>query len=94
MTEITEGEEYEVMFDSGGNNFMLKIILSPDFPQDKPKLKIVPLIIHSWISGDGEVTSAPGLLNVSWICLLFLSNLIISLVYSPFGFRKSSASYY
>lgn len=65
MTEINEGDEYEVFFESGGNNLVLKVILSPDFPKDKPILKIVPPVIHAWINSDGDVTSAPGLLNVS-----------------------------
>lgn len=65
MTEINAGEEYEVSFESGGNNLVLKIMLSPDFPQDNPMLKIVPPVIHPWINADGDVTSAPGLLNVS-----------------------------
>lgn len=64
VTEISEGEEYEVLFESAGKSFALKVYLSPDFPQDKPTLKILPIVIHSWISGDGEVTAAPGLLNV------------------------------
>lgn len=77
MTEISEGEEYEVSFNSGGNNLILKVILSTEFPQDKPTLKIVPPVIHAWINSDGEVTSAPGLLNVrkynSLICCKFKS---------------------
>lgn len=63
--EIIEGNEYEVGFQSGANNLVLKVILSPEFPTDKPILKIMPNVVHPWISSDGEVTSAPGLLNVS-----------------------------
>lgn len=47
------------------NNLSLKVFLSPEFPQDKPTLKIVPSVIHPWVNSDGEVTSAPGLLSVS-----------------------------
>lgn len=64
VTEVNEGEEYEVSFESGGNILVLKVYLSSDFPQDKPTLKIVPPVVHAWINADGEVISAPGLLNV------------------------------
>lgn len=66
MTEIIEGDEYEVAFQSGSNSLVLKVILSPEFPKNKPVLKIVPNVIHPWVSSDGDVTSAPGLLNVSF----------------------------
>ncbi|CAG9825082.1 unnamed protein product [Phaedon cochleariae] len=63
VTEILEGEEYDVLFSSGGHNFCLKVSLGKEFPKEKPILKIVPVIIHHWINEDGEVKSAPGLLN-------------------------------
>ncbi|KAG5883154.1 hypothetical protein JTB14_033405 [Gonioctena quinquepunctata] len=63
VTEINEGEEYEVSFSSGGNTLCLKITLSKEFPKEKPLLKIVPTIVHHWITSDGEIKSAPGLLN-------------------------------
>lgn len=93
VTEINEGEEYEVSFESGGNNLILRVMLSPDFPQDKPMLKIVPTVIHPWISADGDVTSAPGLLNVNYKSL-YLLKLTFCLVYSTFRSRKSCSSYY
>lgn len=88
MKEITEGEEYEIPFISGSNNLCLNVYLSKDFPNEKPSLKIIPSIVHPWISADGEVTSAPGLLNVriSLIKYILRSNCvfyIISLQYIP-----------
>lgn len=64
VAERTEGEEYEILFTSGSNNLCLKVFLSTDFPKEKPTLKVVPAVMHPWINADGEVTSAPGLLNV------------------------------
>nr|XP_023021620.1 vacuolar protein sorting-associated protein 37A [Leptinotarsa decemlineata] len=63
VTEIIEGEEYEIYFNSGGNNLCLKIILTKEFPKEKPLLKIVPRVIHQWVSEEGDIKSAPGLLN-------------------------------
>lgn len=67
VVEIVEGEEYDIHFNSGGNKLCLKISLGQEFPKEKPLLKIVPTVIHHWITGDGDVKSAPGLLNVGQI---------------------------
>ncbi|XP_057670851.1 vacuolar protein sorting-associated protein 37A isoform X2 [Diorhabda carinulata] len=63
VAEIIEGEEYDLYFNSGGNNLCLKVSLPKDFPNEKPSLKIIPTIVHTWITSDGDITSAPGLLN-------------------------------
>lgn len=64
VSEIVEDIEYQVTFDSGGKALHLNIKLGKDFPKEKPSLKIIPAIIHHWVNADGEITSAPGLLNV------------------------------
>lgn len=66
MIEVIEGTEYCIAFESGKNELALQILLSNDFPNEKPKLKISPVVIHPWVNGEGEVVSAPGLLNVSY----------------------------
>lgn len=58
------GKEYSIAFQSGRNELTLHIYLSNEFPKEKPVLKITPVVIHQWVNADGEVTSAPGLLNV------------------------------
>lgn len=63
VSEITENVEYHVKFNSGGNELSLVVTLGKDFPQEKPKIKIIPRILHHWVNAEGEVTSAPGLLN-------------------------------
>ncbi|CAG9858414.1 unnamed protein product [Phyllotreta striolata] len=63
VVEIVEGEEYDISFNSGVNNLCLKISLGNKFPKEKPHLKIVPTVSHPWVTADGDVTSAPGLLN-------------------------------
>ncbi|XP_075211374.1 vacuolar protein sorting 37A [Lycorma delicatula] len=63
VSEIQEDVEYKVEFLSGGKPFALIIKLCPEFPLEKPVLKIAPPVSHQWVSESGEITSAPGLLN-------------------------------
>ncbi|XP_054264315.1 vacuolar protein sorting-associated protein 37A-like [Macrosteles quadrilineatus] len=63
VSEVKEDSEYRVDFISGSNNLSLLVILGPDFPLEKPVLKIVPAVQHPWVTENGEVTGAPGLLN-------------------------------
>lgn len=61
---MLEGYEYQVRFRAGGNDFCISVNLTGDFPNEKPILKICPVIRHQWVNVDGEITGAPGLLNV------------------------------
>lgn len=63
VTEVQENSEYKVTFNSGRNELNLLVSLTPEFPNEKPILKISPSVSHPWVNGDGEITSAPGLLN-------------------------------
>ncbi|KAL3283591.1 hypothetical protein HHI36_006729 [Cryptolaemus montrouzieri] len=63
VTELTEGIEYQVDFQAGGRDFNLLVSLGNDFPNEKPLLKIIPNVVHSWVNQEGDITSAPGLLN-------------------------------
>lgn len=67
MTEIKAGEEYSVGFMTDGRQAALKVYLSQQFPNEKPKIVVSPLMQHDWIPdpSTGLVHSAPGLLNVS-----------------------------
>lgn len=65
VSEITENEKYSVGFISGTRHFNLEVILPTNFPTDKPKLTISPIVDHSWVQGiTGEITDAPGLISV------------------------------
>lgn len=61
---ITEGEKYEIKFDSGNNKLSLIIDLDQEFPYTTPKLSVIPNLIHSWIENE-KIEKAPGILNVS-----------------------------
>lgn len=70
MTEVKEGSEYQIQFHSGVHNLVLIVSLTKDFPNEKPILKVSPVIIHPWVNSEGEVLSAPGLLNVcNYMCI-------------------------
>lgn len=63
VTEITDDKEYQIEFKSGENDCILLISLGHDFPQEKPLIKISPVVYHPWVNSEGDVISAPGLLN-------------------------------
>ncbi|XKL67751.1 hypothetical protein PGB90_003242 [Kerria lacca] len=65
VSEISSNTEYSVEFTAGENKLAMLIILGPDFPMEKPILKITPSISHQWVNENSEIVSAPGYLNFS-----------------------------
>ncbi|TMW47906.1 hypothetical protein DOY81_007012 [Sarcophaga bullata] len=66
VVEVCELEEYCIHFESGGRNFILSVLLGINFPNERPKLLLSPIVQHMWVNAStGEVESAPGLLNYS-----------------------------
>jgi len=63
VSEVKENCEYRVDFISGGHQLSLLVVLGPEFPLEKPVLKIVPTVQHPWVTENGEITGAPGLIN-------------------------------
>ncbi|XP_066258548.1 vacuolar protein sorting-associated protein 37A [Euwallacea similis] len=63
VTEITKNTDYEISFESGKNNLVLRVTLGSDFPNEKPLLTISPLVAHPWVNESGVITNAPGLLS-------------------------------
>lgn len=88
VSEITEDLEYKVTFKSGGHEFDLIVTLSKDFPNDKPNLRISPIVIHPWVDVNGEITSAPGLLNVN------LNNALCEIMFILEKQKKMSSNYF
>jgi ESCRT-I complex subunit VPS37 len=69
VTEIQEDVEYRVEFSAGGCGMAIHVSLPPEFPLEKPVLKVSPHIDHPWVGDQCKIISAPGLLNVSvWLC--------------------------
>lgn len=63
VIEVKEGSEYSITFQSNKNDLTLQILLSNEFPNEKPTLKISPCVMHPWVNTEAEILSAPGLLN-------------------------------
>lgn len=63
MTEIQEDVEYQVEFRAGGRGMAIQVSLPPEFPLEKPVLKVSPQIDHPWVNEQCEIISAPGLMN-------------------------------
>lgn len=62
--ELQEDVEYQVQFDTGEVRMAITVSLSPEFPLEKPVLRVTPPISHPWCNEHSEIISAPGLLNV------------------------------
>lgn len=65
VIELREDVDYQVEFHAGERRMAIVVSLSPNFPLEKPVLRVSPPINHSWCNEHSEITSAPGLLNVS-----------------------------
>ncbi|EFN77303.1 vacuolar protein sorting-associated protein 37A [Harpegnathos saltator] len=65
VIELREDADYQVEFDAGERRMAIMVSLSPNFPLEKPVLRVSPPINHPWCNEHSEITSAPGLLNFS-----------------------------
>lgn len=65
VTCLQEDDEFMIEFVAGENRFIMLIILNPEFPKEKPLLKITPPIVHHWVNDNSEIVNAPGYLNFS-----------------------------
>ncbi|XP_031828896.1 vacuolar protein sorting 37A [Nomia melanderi] len=63
VVELREDVEYQVQFNAGERRMAIMVSLSPEFPLEKPVLRVSPPVNHPWCNEYSEITSAPGLLN-------------------------------
>ncbi|XP_047353963.1 vacuolar protein sorting-associated protein 37A [Vespa velutina] len=63
VAELREDVEYQVQFNAGERRMAIMVSLSPEFPLEKPVLRVSPPINHPWCNEHSEIISAPGLLN-------------------------------
>ena len=68
MTEIKENVEYKVDFVAGEMPMCLYITLPPEFPNEKPSIRVQPPVKHGWVSNNTDIDKAPGLLNFTVSC--------------------------
>ncbi|CAH2241914.1 vacuolar protein sorting-associated protein 37A-like [Pararge aegeria] len=64
VTELHENAEYRVEFSADGRNFSLNVVLTPEFPSEKPSIFVNPVFPHPWLAeNSNQVVGAPGLVN-------------------------------
>lgn len=64
VVEIKESSEYRIDFTVNQKNMCLNVILSPDFPNEKPSIFVNPPVLHPWVAeNSNQIVGAPGLLN-------------------------------
>ncbi|XP_072041009.1 vacuolar protein sorting-associated protein 37A-like [Amphiura filiformis] len=63
IVELKRDEQYRLTLSAGGNNIALIISLPPQFPQDKPLVKVSPALNHPWVSKSLQVTGCASLNN-------------------------------
>lgn len=67
MTELSPNSQYRVDFKSGDRALALLISLPPNFPTDRPTIRVQPAVHHPWVDQNGVVRGAPGLVNFSYV---------------------------
>ncbi|XP_032227927.2 vacuolar protein sorting-associated protein 37A isoform X1 [Nematostella vectensis] len=50
VTEVQRDVEYRVTFTVGSSTLFLNVTLPPQFPQEKPVVKVSPPVIHPWVN--------------------------------------------
>ncbi|XP_072948564.1 vacuolar protein sorting-associated protein 37A [Epargyreus clarus] len=64
VIELSEGNEYRIDFAADSRNMSLNVVLTPEFPNEKPAIFVNPVVPHPWIAeNSNQVIGAPGLLN-------------------------------
>ncbi|KAK2170577.1 hypothetical protein LSH36_2g16050 [Paralvinella palmiformis] len=90
VSEIQRDVEYRVNTVVNGSTISLLISLPPNFPQDKPLVKVSPRVAHSWINDQMIVVGSHGLNNVRiniFLCNSFLEGLSILVSFNGYGAR-------
>ncbi|PIK57774.1 putative vacuolar protein sorting-associated protein 37A [Apostichopus japonicus] len=61
VVEIKVQAEYRISITQQGHNIAIHIILPPQFPQEKPVVRVSPPVRHPWVSPTMEVIGCPRL---------------------------------
>lgn len=81
VVELREDVEYQVQFNARERRMAIMVSLSPEFPLEKPVLRVSPPINHPWCNEHSEITSAPGLLNVTFFIFIIYLFRIIKIIW-------------
>ncbi|XP_033632383.1 vacuolar protein sorting-associated protein 37A-like [Asterias rubens] len=65
VVELKRDVDYRVTFSigTGTTNIALHITLPPQFPQEKPQVKVSPPLRHPWVNNTLTIVGCPGLNN-------------------------------
>lgn len=63
ITEVQRDVEYRVTFKSGTSTIFLNITLPPQFPNERPLVKVVPPLVHPWVNDQMVVVGCPAINN-------------------------------
>lgn len=61
ITEVQRDVEYRVTFNVGTSTVFLNITLPPQFPNEKPLVKVSPSLRHPWVNDQMMVVGCPGI---------------------------------
>ncbi|CAH3147235.1 unnamed protein product [Porites evermanni] len=63
ITEVQRDVEYRVTFKSGTSTIFLNITLPPQFPNERPLVKVAPPLVHPWVNDQMVVVGCPAINN-------------------------------
>lgn len=61
VTEVQRDVEYRVTFNVGNSTVSLNITLPPQFPNERPIVKVSPPLRHPWVNDQMVVVGCPGI---------------------------------
>lgn len=61
ITEVQRDVEYRVTFNVGTSTVFLNITLPPQFPNERPVVKVSPPLHHPWVNDQMMVVGCPGI---------------------------------
>ncbi|KAJ7378030.1 Vacuolar protein sorting-associated protein 37A [Desmophyllum pertusum] len=61
ITEVQRDVEYRVTFNVGNSTVFLNITLPPQFPNERPIVKVAPPLRHPWVNDQMVVMGCPGI---------------------------------
>lgn len=61
ITEVQRDVEYRVTFNVGNSTVFLNVTLPPQFPNERPIVKVSPPLRHPWVNEQMVVVGCPGI---------------------------------
>ncbi|XP_014669841.1 PREDICTED: vacuolar protein sorting-associated protein 37A-like [Priapulus caudatus] len=61
VTELHHDVEYQVLFRTADLTLTLQVTLPPQFPQERPLVRVIPAVVHDWCNKHSIVVGCEGL---------------------------------